>query len=499
MFLRCMGLLILAAACSIPAPAQSLVAIERDLRVFTTLAALNVSGFDVELGAQYHPIRAEIRKLADTLDPVLLQKLRDFYSTHKGGRPDEEQLAKYISLAVVLTDPPELKPVGREESLPNEARSVLGFAELLREFYQKAAISRQWSRLEAAYDAEMDRLGPPIRDTLTRTDAYIRAASTSTAGQTMRITVELAAPLNSVNVRSHQDSYFVVLGYAPTLRMDEIRHAYLHLRLNNAVQRAAPKLDKRSTLTALIAREQGVAPEYAGSFENLLAESLIRAVELRMDRPPAARTEEAIRNYYRSGLLLTPYFHTALAMYEQAEGSLPGELDELVKAIDIGKEQARFEQTFSSIPLPERTPLRAEVPVAPRIDPVMDLLLAAQAAFAKDKPRARELFDRVLSEHDPNNGRAFYGIALIEMDKGPDNHDKALEYFDKTIKSTSADPSMKTWSYIYTGHILDFRCQRAAAVENYRKAIQTGDNSQNAQGTAERDLAKPFGGGECPQ
>ena len=120
-------------------------------------------------------------------------------------------------------------------------------------------------------------------------------------------------------------------------------------------------------------------------------------------------------------------------------------------------------------------------------------------AFAKDKPRARELFERVLREHDANNGRALYGIGLIEMDKGPSNLDQAFEYFDKTIKSPSADLSMKTWSYIYSGHILDFKCQRAAAVEFYRKAIQTGDNSQNAQGTAERDLAKPYGGGECPQ
>jgi len=496
MFRRCIGIFILLAACVTPAPAQSLVAIDQDLRVFTTVAALNVAGFDVELGSQYHLVRAELRKIADTLDPALLKKLRDFYATHKGGRPDEEQLAKYISLAVVLTDPPELKPVGREESLPDEARGVLGFAELLREFYQKAGIARQWSRFEASYEAEMDRLGSPLRDVLTRTDSYMRAPATSTAGKSMRITVELAAPRNSVNVRSHQDSYYVVLGYAPTPKMDEVRHAYLHLRLNNTLLSAASRVEKKSNLTALIAQERGVSPEYAQSFENLLAESLIRAVELRMDRAPAARTDESVRNYYRTGLLLTPYFYTALAAYEAGETPLQNEIENLVKAIDVGKEQTRFEQTFSSIPMPERQPLRVEVPLAPRVDPVMDLLLAAQAAFAKDKPKARELFEKVLRDHDPNNGRALYGMALIEMDKT--NLDEALQYFDKTIKSGTADLSMRTWSYIHSGHILDFKCQRLAAVENYRKAIQTGDNSQNAQATAERDLAKPFGG-ECPQ
>ena len=82
------------------------------------------------------------------------------------------------------------------------------------------------------------------------------------------------------------------------------------------------------------------------------------------------------------------------------------------------------------------------------------------------------------------------------MDKA--NLDEALLYFDRTIKSTSADPSMRTWSYIYSGHILDYKCNRAAALENYRKAIETGDNTRDAQRTARRDIAQPFGG-ECQQ
>ncbi len=241
MFLRCIGVFLLACASAITAAAQSPVAIDQDMRVFTMVAALNVAGFDVELGSQYHPVRAELRKIADNLDPELLRKLRDFYRTHKNGRPDEEQLAKYISLAIVLTDPPEFKPIGREESLPDDARGVLGFVELLREFYQKAGISRQWAKFEASYDAEMDRLGPSVRDALTQTDAYLRASSSPSSRQTMRITVELGAPRNSVNVRSQQDSYFVILGYPSTLKMDEVRHAYLHLRLDSAVRQAAHK------------------------------------------------------------------------------------------------------------------------------------------------------------------------------------------------------------------------------------------------------------------
>jgi hypothetical protein len=497
MFLRFLGILTLVCVCVVPAVAQSAVVIDQDARVFTTVVALNVAGFDVELGSQYHPVRAELRKLGDALDPVLVKKLKDFYASHKGGRSDEEQLAKYISLAVALTDPPALKPLGREEALPQDARDVLGFAELLREFYQKAGISRIWSRLEASYNAEMDRIGPPVRDALGKTDAYLRASGGGLAGQTMRITVELAAPINSVNVRSHLENYYVVLGWPSTVKTDDIRHAYLHLRLNQVAGNAALKVDKRSTLLSLIAKENGVSREYASSFEDMLAESLIRAIELRLDRAPAAKTEESLRGYYRTGLLLTPYFFSALAAYEASDYSLKSEVENLVRGIDVGKEQARFQQIFRGIPIPERQQSRAEVPVAPKEDPVMGLLLVAQASFAKDKPAARAAFEKVLRDYDSNNGRALYGLGLIEMDK--QSFDEAIEYFDKAIKSPSADPSMKTWSYIYTGHILDFQCKRQAAIENYRKAQQTGDNSQNAQGVIERDLAKPYGEGECRQ
>lgn len=499
MFLRLMGVLFLLATIVFPAaahPAQSSVIIDEDMRFFSVVAALNVAGFDVELGSQYHPVRGEIRKIAGSLDPDLVMRLREFYESHRGGRPDEDQLAKYISLAVVLTDPPAFKPVAREESLPDDARSVLGFIPLLQEFYQKAGVPRLWAAVSPAYEAEMDRMGPPIRDVIARTDSYLRVASGGASAQNMKISVELAAPQNSVNVRSHESEYYVVLGYAALPKLEEIRHAYLHLRLNDYVAAAAPKVQKRREILALLSGAEGIQPEYASSFENMMTESLVRAVELRIDREKPDTAQQKIRNYYRSGLLLAPYFHDALATYESGDTALRAEISGMATAIDAGKEQTRFQETFNTIPLPERQAPRAEVPTAPPVDPVLELLKSAQAVFDKDKPRAREAFEKILKEYDPNDGRALYGLGLIEMDRA--NLDEALRYFERTIKSESADRSMKTWSYIYSGHILDFKCNRAAAIENYQKAIQAGDDTRDAQKIARRDLAQPFGG-ECRQ
>ena len=497
--LSCVLALVCLCAGSIAAAAvHPQIEIDNDIRVFAMVAALNVSGFDAGLGSPEDPVRAEIRKIANGLDPDLLKRMREFYSTRKAGGSDEDQLAKYISLAIVLSDPP-FKPLAREESLPDDARSVLGFVPLLQEFFQKAGITRVWTRVSPAYEAELNRIGPSVRDAVARTDGYLRVISGALATQSLRISVELGAPRNTVNLRSYHDDYTVVLGRAQEPRIDEIRHAYLHVRLNNYAAVASFKAKGRTELIALLRNAEGVERAYASNFENMFAESLIRAVELRIDRVPAAAADASIKSYYRTGLLLLPHFYESMPAYEAGDTPLRDEIATLAERLDIGKEEERFQKTFYSIPVPQKQVARLETPVerAPApVDRVYELLQTAQAAFEKDKPRAREMFERVLKEHNPNEGRALYGIALIEMDA--QNLDEALQYFERTIASETADRSMKTWSYIYAGHILDFKCNRAAALEKYRKAIETGDDTRDAQRIAKRDLAQPFGG-ECQQ
>src|SRR4029079_4241123 len=92
---RVLALVCFFAVSAISMPVQSPIVIDDDIRIFTVVTALNVSGFDVELGSEYHPVRAEIRKIADDLDPILLQRMSDYYKSHKSGATDDEQLAKY--------------------------------------------------------------------------------------------------------------------------------------------------------------------------------------------------------------------------------------------------------------------------------------------------------------------------------------------------------------------------------------------------------------------
>src|SRR5437870_12945668 len=94
---------------------SSSVTVQPDLRLFTTMSALNAAGFDVEFASEYHPVREVVRKYAAEIDSDLLARLQSFYKANKGAETDEAQLAKYISLAVNISDAPTFKPLVRDD------------------------------------------------------------------------------------------------------------------------------------------------------------------------------------------------------------------------------------------------------------------------------------------------------------------------------------------------------------------------------------------------
>jgi tetratricopeptide (TPR) repeat protein len=489
--------LIVLPAVSFQGQPSSGVIINSDIRLFTTMAALNVAGYDVELAAQYHPVREAVRKLGENLDASLVQRLKTFYTTHKGNQPDDAQLPKYISLAVNLSNPPDFKPIVREELLPPDARSVADFVPLLQEFYEKAAVSERREQFRPEYQQEINELGPLLREMIVAGDSYLRVPLGGAIQQTMSIYVELAAPVNSVNVRSYQDDYYVVMGSATSPRIDDVRHAYLHFQLDGLIARSLPRIQNGNALLALVARAAGVQREYVNDFYIMTAESLIRAVELRMDRVAAVPAHEAIDGYYRSGLLLAPYFYEALGEYEQREESIREYLPVIASAVSVKDEQIRFQEKFAKIPVPERIVARPEVPEPlpePPVNPMRELLRAGETAFnTNDNAAAKAAFEKVLNDFDRSNGAALYGLALIAS-KDEDS-EAAQDLFDRTIRSNSAEPGMKVWSYIFLARIFDLECNREKALEYYQQAVKIGDNTRNAQTVAGEGLKAPFGGG----
>jgi tetratricopeptide (TPR) repeat protein len=313
----------------------------------------------------------------------------------------------------------------------------------------------------------------------------------------MDIYFELAAPINTVNFRSYQDNYYVVLGDSTSLRLDQIRHAYLHFQLDNLVASNASRVQSAGALLGLVTKAEGVDPTYTSEFHVMATESLIRALELRIDRTPAALARESVDMFYRTGLLLTPYFYDSLDIYEKGDSGIRDDFSRLLKGIQLKAEQQRFLERFDKIPLPTKTVSRPEVPqppLPPPADPVRDLLKEGESALnADDRENARKAFERVLSDFDRNNGAALYGLALIESMEG--DSEEAEQYFERSIRSESIEPSMKVWAYIYLGRIYDLECNRERAIQYYQQATKVGDDARNAQAAALQGIRQPYDGG----
>jgi tetratricopeptide (TPR) repeat protein len=502
MLFRSSTVVLLSLTLAASAGAQSTnVTMQPDLRLFALMSALNAAGFDVELASQYHPVRDTVRQYAKEVDPDLIARLKAFYKSRKGTQTDDEQLAKYITLIVNVTDAPEFKPVTREEALPPDARSVIRFLDLMREFYQQAHLSQHWTEVRPDYEREIARVAPTLRDLIVRTDSYMRLPFGSLAQRSMSIYMELAAPVNTVNVRSNQDSYYVVVGDSKNPKVDDIRHAYLHFQLDGLMTLNVSRIQNASQILNLVKNAPGVDSAYTSQFHVMATESLIRAVELRMDRVPPAPAKEAVDSFYRAGLLLTPYFYQALEDYEKGDVALRDAFVAMARNIQFKTEQTRFLETFDKIPAPVKTIARAEVPEpppAPPADPTFDLLKVAEAAFsAGDTAKAQAAFEKVLSDFDRENGSAMYGLALIASKKG--DSVEAKQYFDRTIRSDSAEKGMKVWSYIYLARIFDLECSRSRALEYYQQAIKVGDDTRNAQSVARQGIQKSYGDQLCPQ
>lgn len=89
------------------------------------------------------------------------------------------------------------------------------------------------------------------------------------------------------------------------------------------------------------------------------------------------------------------------------------------------------------------------------------------------------------------NSWAWYNLGLLYMAQR--NWNKALDAFDQSLNGNIRPEWIEVWSYIYRGNSWDSIGQRERAIAEYNKAINNGNNYDNAQATAQGFLAEPFG------
>jgi hypothetical protein len=479
-----------AASANVPEPPEaplSKITLDSSETLFSVFTALNACGYDTDL-AQSNPIREEIRTEVSHVihesEPAAraTQELCNFYRDHQQG-DSARNVAQYVSLALNLDQPPEFKTKLKEADMPPDASYVLGFIPLLKNFYSAAQLHEIWERHQKQYDAIIASLQEPISNVILATEVYLKVPSSGYVGRQFIIYVEpMAAPAH-VNARNYAADYFMVISpEAGRINLAQVRHTYLHFLLD-------PMALKRATAMKNIApllKEVQTAPlddSFKRDVTLMVTESLIRAVEAHQipGKNADAERQKAVNDSMSAGYVLTRYFYDQLTAFANSPTGLNSAYPDWLYGIDVGKERKRASQiTFAKEPAPEVLSTTAYL----KKDP---LDLAEQKLGEGDVEGAQKLAEAVLKQEGPDPARALFILgqaASLNRDV-----DSAVNFFEQTIQA-SKQPRLTAWSHIYLGRIYDMQNERDTAVQHYKAALQTGDDTTKP--AAERGLKEAF-------
>ncbi len=503
-------------------PTISLVSAEP---VFFMAAALNACGYDEGLN-ESEPIRKKIR---DEMNQVLVRSetARDkrdkvclFIAQHRMTGTDKD-ISQYISLALYLSQPPNLDITVEQSEMPPDSTQVIGIVPLLKDFAQAMDLHGIWLTLRLSYDHEIDELHDPLSQMIVSTNLYLKMPASTYSGRRFIVVIEPQLSPHLVNARVYGSDYVVVVspsaGPVPTIPMNNVRHIYLHYLIEpllyartNAIDRMAP-----------ILKELSDAPmdyRYRSDPVPLTVECLIKAIEARtmdtkvpvykipadVDRSQLPRYEHLLDQYHqkveavrwaavqhdmRQGFVLTQYYYEQLVQFEKTPVSLSDTIGEMVYSMDIDQQVHRARDIDFDKVADEDVLQRS----MPRKLTGLDL---AEARLAEgDAATAQKLAQKALNEPSSNPqaaadaARAHFILARVAIMTG--HPQQAMDDFKETV-ATSKEPRILAWSHIYLGRMADLECNRNDALTEYKAALAARDGQLDTRLAAERGIKTAY-------
>lgn len=450
------------------------------------LAALNAAGYDADASSPSNsPLRAAVKKAVLEKNPKSLSALKLFFQEHKRDSAAAD-FSQYLSYALSVDGPPSFKPRYGPESMPPDAAKLADdLSPLMESFCNEADCNSLWDRSQPAFDKWIEQLHQPVTEAIMQCNVYLRNPTSGVKGRRFQIYVDLLAAPNQVQVRSFNDDYFMVLTASPDLRIDQIRHGYLHYLLDPLVLRNALFLEKKRGLGDLAEAAPALPAIYKEDFTLLAGMSLVKAVEARLDLNSGSET---VSQAMAEGYVLTAYFFEALAKYEKQEQSLRFYLPEMIKAIDLHKEDVRI----SAIKFVDKAAVKTVKTVtsapAPPSPAEASLNQAEELYKRRDLEGAKAAFQQILSQSlpAPQHAKAWFGLARIAaLEKQPE---MAQQFFEKTLAS-SPDDFEKAWSYVYLARLARASRDPETARKQYQAALAVPGASEGVRKAVEQEMA----------
>ena len=489
---RSLRIVLACAALAVGAAAQQTpkVTLESSETVFSVMAALNACGYNQELNSSY-PVRAKIRaELARAAEASpeaanARDHLCRFYGDHRQADAGLD-LAQYVSLALNLGAPPGFATLISDADLPPDAAYVRGLAPLLQTYYEQEQLHAIWQAHQAEYEQLGAQFHDPVAKMILAAEVYLKLPMATYVGRRFSVLLEPLAGPGQVNARNYGSDYFIVV--APengTLRMGEIRHAYLHYVLDPFALKRANAMKRLEPLLATV-QQAPMADSYKRDVSLLVTESLIRAVEARTlhdGKAPEAQRREFVQASIEEGFILTQHFYEQLVAFEKTSDSLRNVYGDFLFTIDVDREKKRARGVSF------RRQAAPEVVHAGKAKLSDPLELAEERLTSGDLGGARQLADDALANPQQDQARALFILARAAT-LGRDLPG-ARTYFQRTLE-VAREPRMIAWSHIYLARILDLEENREEALKHYHAALAAGDDKPDTKAAAERGLQQAY-------
>jgi len=478
---------------------QSKIGIETSPQLFATMCALWAAGFNTEanLGSLPPDWAAVAAKMAKMQGPAT-DALREYYNQHEHNNRTDT-LSRYISFAMIIGPAPTFAYQMRQEEIPPDVVTIQDFNEVLAKFYQEAQLDVLWAQSQQAYNPAISRLQAPMTKIVLETTAYLREVVRSDSPQTFTVYVEPFVGSNLI-FRTYLDHYVVVLDGGENVRLDQLRHAFLHFLLDALPIHFDAAIVPSRPLLKIAATAPRLPFEYKTDFSGLYAECLIRAVEIQLDHLPVDRRARAIDAAEADGFILVRPLAAQLEKFQISEPSMRLFFPEMAAAINVGEETRRLKDVKFA-PVVEAGP---EVPVdagvlAARAEGVEKERMLEQAEkliVAKDGPGAQAAFEKI-DKRWPGTPRAVYGLAVSAMMQ--DEPDRAKELFLSVTKSgrdgaaiAANDAGVVAWAHVYLGRFNDLDNNRNEALAEYHAALAVPGAPASARQAAQNGVQKAF-------
>jgi hypothetical protein len=471
-------------AAPVPAPAEPAVEVQPSPQLFVTLCALYAAGHPVPASLQGAPV--VVARRASSFRGPVVDRLRQFYSAHRGGSA-AETLSRYVSFAFMVGPPPDFALQYPKNQLPPEIQTLEGWQALLAEFYREQPVAALWEQVQTDYRQQALRMRAPLAQFVRLGTGYLRELELEESGRRFLVLVE---PLlgNVAEFRIYGERYVLALDPARPGALDDVRHAFLHFLVDPLVFRHRAEVNTKRFLLNYAVRAPQLPELYRNDFVALADECLVRAIALRLEKPSPAALNTALDRSDREGYTLVRPLYSGLSRYEESELSFEDYFPDLFRSIDLSVEARREEQIVFSPAEPEAP--RAAEPV--RDDVAYWLAQGNQQIAEQHGSAAVESFEQALAR-SPENPRALYGLAVASLLTGQGQRARGLlERLARSEPVAHEDPEVAGWAHVYLGRLDDLQGRREEALQEYRAALDVQGIPEPVRRAAESGLREPY-------